>query len=329
MKSLLLLFLPLTLLAQDYPSIGKIERVDPEFDKLIPADAKIEKLAEGFTWSEGPVWKDGALLFSDVPENIVYQWRQGSNQAGVFLKPAGMLTPREGFREQGSNGLGLDAQGNLILCEHGERRLARLEKDGRQTALVDRIDGKRFNSPNDLAIRRNGEIYFTDPPYGLEKLDQSPIKELPHHGIYRLGADGKVTLLTSEIAFPNGIAFSPDEKTLYIGVSAQKASRLVAFDVQPDGSLANARTFWDAKPLQDAGEKGSCDGLKVDVNGNIFASAPGGVVVLSPAGKVLGWIKTGDLIANCGWGDDGSTLYITANHWLCRVKTSTKGDKFK
>jgi gluconolactonase len=323
-----LLFLPLAALAADYPTLGQIERLDPALDVLIPKDAKIEKLAEGFTWAEGPVWKDGALLFSDVPENMVYQWKPGATKAEIFLKPSGRLTPRPGFRDQGSNGLGRDATGYLILCQHGERRLARLEDDRSQTALVDRFEGKRFNSPNDLAIRRDGEIYFTDPPYGLEKLNDSPIKELPFHGVYRLQKDGKVSLLTKEIEFPNGIAFSPDEKTLYVGVTAPNASRIVAFDVKADGAIENSRVFWNAVPLQEAGAKGSCDGMKLDEKGNIFTSAPGGLAVLSPAGKVLGFVKTGDLIANCAWGDDGSTLYLTANHWLCRVKTSTKGDKF-
>jgi gluconolactonase len=322
------LLLPLAALAADYPAIGTIERTDPALDALIPKDAKIEKLAEGFTWSEGPVWKEGALLFSDVPANIVYRWKPGATNAEVFLQPSGLLTPKQGFREQGSNGLGLDHQGRLILCQHGERRLARVEPDGKQTALIDRFEGQQFNSPNDLAIRRNRDIYFTDPPYGLEGTDKSPLKELDFHGIYRLDPAGKLTLLTKEIAFPNGIAFSPDEKTLYVGVSAPKTTRVVAFAVQPDGTLGAGRTFFDAAPLQEAGVKGACDGLKLDTHGNIYASAPGGVVVLSPAGKTLGWIKTGDLIANCGWGDDGSTLYLTANHWLCRVKTTTKGDKF-
>ena len=184
MKSLVpllaVLFTPLLGLAADYPTLGHVDRLDPALDQLIAPDAKIEKLCEGFTWCEGPVWKDGALLFSDVPENIIYRWKEGDTKAAIFLTPSGMLTPTAGFREQGSNGLVLDPQGELVICEHGERRLARLGADRKtQTPVVDHFEGKRFNSPNDAAICRNGDIYFTDPPYGLDKLNDSPLKRNP------------------------------------------------------------------------------------------------------------------------------------------------------
>ncbi len=303
---------------------GKIERFDPAFDQLIAADAKIEKLAEGFTWSEGPVWLNGEVIFSDVPQNTAYRWKQGMTKAEVFLKPSGLLTPQPGFREPGCNGLTKDAQGRLLLCQHGERRVARYE-NGTFTALAERWEGKRFNSPNDLAVRKNGEFYFTDPSYGLEGINNSPLKEIPFNGVYRLGTDGKVTLLTKELTFPNGIAFSPDEKILYIGVSDSKATRVVAYNVKADGTIANERTFYDAQPLLKDGNRGLVDGLKIDRAGNVWSSAPGGIIVLSPAGKLLGRINTGQPTANCNWGDDGSTLYITANIFLVRVKTKTKG----
>jgi gluconolactonase len=303
---------------------GKIERYDPAFDQLVATDAKIEKLAEGFTWSEGPVWLNGELIFSDVPENTAYRWKAGMTKAEVFLKPSGLLTPQPGFREPGSNGLTKDAQGRLLLCQHGERRVARYE-NGKFTSLADRYDGKRFNSPNDLAVRKNGEIYFTDPSYGLEGINNSPLKEIPFNGVYRIGTDGKVTLLTKNLTFPNGIAFSPDEKILYVGVSDSKATRLVAYDVKPDGTIANERTFYDAQPLLKGSDKGLVDGLKIDRAGNVWSSAPGGILVLNPAGKLLGRINTGEPTANCNWGDDGSTLYITANMFLVRIKTKTKG----
>lgn len=306
-----------------YQNVGEIERIDPAFDKLVSKSTKIEKLCEGFNWSEGPVWKDGAVLFSDVPENIVYQWKPGETKATVFLKPSGLTKPTEGFREQGSNGLAVDKKGQLILCQHGDRRIARLVGDGKFETIADRYDGKRFNSPNDLAIRSNGDIYFTDPPYGLEKLNDSPLKELPFNGVYRVTPEGKVTLLTKEISFPNGIAFSPDEKVLY--VTNSKDIHIRAYDVQPDGSITNGRMFFDATTVKAPGRKGSCDGLKVDAKGNVWATGPGGVLVISPEGKYLGGILTGQATGNCAWGDDGSTLYMTADMFLCRIKTNTVG----
>jgi gluconolactonase len=302
----------------------RIERFDPAFDQLLAADAKVEKLAEGFTWSEGPVWLNGELIFSDVPQNTAYRWKEGMTQAEVFLKPSGLLAPTPGFREPGSNGLTRDPQGRLLLCQHGERRVARYES-GKFTTLADRWEGKRFNSPNDLALRKNGEIYFTDPSYGLEGINNSPLKEIPFNGVYRIGTDGKVTLLTKDLTFPNGIAFSPDEKVLYVGVSDSKATRIVAYDVKGDGTLANERTFFDAQPLLKDGNRGLVDGLKIDRAGNVWSSGPGGILVISPAGMLLGRINTGQPTANCNWGDDGSTLYITANMFLVRVKTKTKG----
>ena len=332
MKRLLLL-LPLTLFAADPDPIPEfkvsIERLDPAFDALIAPDAQIEKLAEGFNWSEGPTWFKGSCVFSDVPENIIYQWKPGATAATIFLKPSGMLTPREGFREQGSNGLAVDAGGRLIICQHGERRIARLNADGTQTALADKFDGKRFNSPNDLAIRRNGDIYFTDPPYGLDKGNDSPLKEQPVNGVYRIGGDGKVSAVLKDVTFPNGIALSPDEKILYIAVSDGKHTNIMAYDVQADGSVANGREFFDAEKVKKPGLKGGCDGMKVDAKGNVFATGPGGVLVISPAGKHLGTLLTGQQTGNCCFGDaDGSELFICADMFLCRVKTKTKGAGF-
>jgi gluconolactonase len=325
MKLLPLLALPVVVFAQEKlpPFDMAIERLDPALDALLAPDATVEKLAAGFNWSEGPTWYRGGVVFSDVPENIVYRWQPGATQAEVWLKPSGLTTPTPGFREQGSNGLGVDAQGNLILCQHGDRRIARMVEHGKFATIADRYEGKKFNSPNDLAIRRNGDIYFTDPPYGLEGLNQSPIKELPWNGVYRVDTAGKVTLLTKDVSFPNGIGFSPDEKTLYVANSGDK--NIMAYDVQADGSLANGRLFFDAKPLGAGGRKGSCDGLKVDAQGNLWATGPGGVLVLSPAGKHLGTVLTNQATGNCCWGDDGSTLYITADMYLARVKTKTKG----
>lgn len=303
----------------------KIERLDPAFDQLVPKDAVIERLAEGFNWSEGPVWKAGAVLFSDVPENTIFRWAEGDKVASVFRKPSGGMESTPDFREPGSNGLAVDAEGRLLICQHGMRRIARLEADGSETPLAERYEGKRFNSPNDLAVRRNGDIYFTDPPYGLAGLNQSPLKELPFSGVYRVAKDGNVRLLTAELNFPNGIAFSADETILYVAVSDGAQPRIMAYDVLADGTIGKGRIFFDATTVRAPDRKGSCDGLKIDKAGNLFATGPGGVLVISPGGKHLGSILTGQATANCGWGDDGSTLYITADMFLCRVKTATKG----
>ncbi|MHA3769925.1 SMP-30/gluconolactonase/LRE family protein [Verrucomicrobiota bacterium sgz303538] len=292
-----LLFAPIAVLAaQQTPPAPSVERLDPAFDALLAQPAQVEKVCEGFNWSEGPVWKDGAVLFSDVPENIVYQWKPGETKATVFLQPSGMTSPTAGFREQGSNGLTVDSQGRLVLCQHGDRRIARFLGNGKFETIADRYEGKRFNSPNDLIIRSNGDIYFTDPPYGLDKLNDSPLKELPFNGVFRVTPDGKVTLLTQEISFPNGLAFSPDEKILYVANS--KDVHIRAYDVQPDGSIANGRLFFDASKLQAPDRKGSCDGMKVDTQGNIWTTGPGGVLVISPEGKHLGTILTGEATGN-------------------------------
>jgi len=309
-----------------YPTFGEIERNDPALDAILPKDAKLEKLAEGFTWSEGPVWvrSGGYLLFSDVPRNVVFKWKEGAGTK-EFLIPSGYSgkTPRGG--EPGSNGLTLDSQGRLVLCEHGDRRVARLEKDGKQTSLADFYKWRRFNSPNDLVFKSNGDLYFTDPPYGLMQKNDDPAKEIPYSGVYRLDKKGEVTLLTQELTYPNGIAFSPDEKKLYVAVSDPDRAIWMVYDVQKDGTIANGRVFFDATGMVKQGKKGLPDGMKVDKAGNVFATGPGGVLIFSPAGKHLGTINTGEPTANCGWGDDGATLYITANMYLCRVKTATKG----
>ena len=317
------LLAPVALYAADFSP--KIESADAALDAVLAPDVAIEKLAEGFNWSEGPVWFQNSIVFSDVPENIIYQWKPGETKATVFMKPSGMLTPREGFREQGSNGLGVDPEGRLLICQHGERRVARVEKSGQQTSLADKFEGKRFNSPNDLARRKNGDLYFTDPPYGLDGLDKSKLKELDFNGVFRVTPDGKVSAVIKDLSFPNGLAFSPDEKTLYVAISDPQAPRIMAYDVEGDGSVAKARVFFDAKPLVAADRKGLPDGLKVDALGNLWATGPGGVLVISPAGKHLGTILTGQSTGNCAWGDDGGTLYITADMFLYRVRTKTKG----
>jgi len=321
MKFLALALLTASALAADPTFSGSIERLDPALNALITPDAKIELLASGFNWSEGPVWRDGGIVFSDVPENTVFGWKEGDKVASTFLKPSGSLS-NDG---QGSNGLALDASGSLILCQHGERRIARLEKDGSFTSLADRYDGKRFNSPNDLTIDKSGIIYFTDPPYGLKKGTQP---ELPHHGIYAVGKSGKVSLLISNIRFPNGIALSPDQSILYIAVSDPQNTRVMAYDLKSGDTpaVSNGRLLFNAQPLKSPERKGGCDGLKVDASGHIWTTGPGGVLILNKDGKHLGTILTGQATANCAFGGpERDTLYITADMFLLRLKTQVKG----
>jgi gluconolactonase len=307
-------------------SLGTIERFDPRFDKIVPPGSKMEIIGEGFDWSEGPVWdKPGKfLLFSDVPMNTVYRWKAGMAKPEVFLKPSGYTgtTPRGG--EPGSNGLVRDPEGRLVLCQHGDRRIARLEAGGKFQTIVDNYEGKKFNSPNDAVYASDGSLYFTDPPYGLLGKNADPKKEIPFNGVYRLSAKGELTLLTKEMTYPNGIALSPDEKTLYVANSDPEKAIWMAFPRKADGTIGEGRVFFDAtrgvKTL-----KGLPDGMKVDKDGNLFATGPGGVLVFAPDGTHLGTLNTGEATANVGWGDDGSTLYITADMYLAKLKTSTKG----
>lgn len=310
-------------------TLGSIDRKDPKFDALIPKDAKIEVLAGGFKWTEGAVWdkKHNSLLFSDIPNNRVVRW---SAKDGVkdFLKPSG-YTGKEEFKgvEPGSNGLAFDDHGNLILCQHGDRRIARLGKDGKSfETVVDKYMDKRLNSPNDLVFAKNGDLYFTDPPYGLPGQVKDPAKELDFQGVYKLTPKGELTLLTKEMSRPNGIGLSPDEKTLYVANSDPDKANWMAFPINADGTLGKGKVLHDATAdVKASPNKGLPDGLKVDAKGNIFATAVNGVYVFSPDGTFLGRIVTNDKTANCGWGDDGTVLYLCTNDKLTRIKTSTKG----
>jgi gluconolactonase len=309
----------------DRKTIGRVERADPRLDRLVPRDAVIEVLAEGMRWSEGPVWDRaaGRLLFSDVPNNVVHAWSEKDGLSS-FLKPSGYSGPEGGGgREPGANGLAFDAQGRLILCQHGDRRISRLE-DGKLVTLVDRFEGKRFNSPNDLVLAADGSIYFTDPPYGLTKTFDDPGREIGWNGVYRLAPEGRLSVVVKDLRAPNGIGLSPDGRMLYVGQSDPDRPVVMAYDLAKDGSVSGSRVFFDTTPLRKNGP-GAPDGLKVDREGNVFTTGPGGVLVLTAGGEYLGTIVTGVPTANCGFGDDGATLYITANDKLCRVRTTTKG----
>jgi gluconolactonase len=312
-------------------TIGRIERLDPRLDQLLPQDAVIEVLALGFRWSEGPVWDraHGRLLFSDVPQNVVHAWSRDGGLS-VFLRPSGYTGPAAGGgREPGSNGLAFDALGRLVLCQHGDRRIARLEAldgaAGRFATLVDRFLGKRFNSPNDLVFGPDGALYFTDPPYGLTRTFDDPAREIGWNGVYRLARNGRLSVLVQDLRAPNGIGLSPDGKTLYVGQSDPERPVVMAYDLHADGTVSNGRVFFDTKPLRSTGP-GAPDGMKVDSAGNVFTTGPGGVLLLTPRGEHLGTIVTGVPTANLAFGDaDGRTLYITANDKLCRVRTLTRG----
>ena len=300
---------------------GSILRLSPRFSSLVPPGAVIEKVAEGFTFIEGPVWirEDSQLLFSDVRGNAIHRFSDAAG-TGLFIE-AFFGGSQEGRRTWGPNGLTRDAMGRLVVADQGRRQITRIEADGSYTALATSYDGRRLNSPNDVVYRSDGWLYFTDPPYGLEGLDESPLKELPFNGIYRLGPSGELQLLSREQLRPNGLAFSPDESTLYVANSDAARALWMAYDVGP-GGLSNARVFHDATGWP---EDGVPDGMKVDVAGNLFATGPGGVWVIAPDGTHLGIIQPGELPANVGFADDGRTLYMTARTGLYRIRLSTEG----
>jgi gluconolactonase len=317
------------------PALGTIERLDPRFDRIVPKNAVVERIAEGFDWAEGPVWqggRGGVLYFSDVPRNVVYEWK---DNRGVreYIKPSGYTGKEPRGGEPGSNGLLLHPESQqLILMQHGDRRVALHQGGpggGGFKTLADNYMGKKFNSPNDGVFKSNGDLYFTDPPYGLEKGVDDPKRELDFQGVYRLSKDGTVTLLTKEMSRPNGIAFSPDEKTLYVANSDPEKAVWMAFPVKADGTLGEGRVFFDAtKWVGQPGKLGLPDGMKTDQAGNLFATGPGGVLVFAPDGTHLGTFATGQATANCAWGVDGSTLFITADMYLGRVRLNTKGKGF-
>jgi gluconolactonase len=305
-----------------------ITSFDPRFERLVPKDARLEKIADGFTWVEGPVWhkQGGYLLFSDIPANAVYRWKPGE-RVTLFLKNSGYsgTTPFVG-KEPGSNGLALDANGQLVLCRHGDREIGRLEADGRITPLADSYGGRRINSPNDLVFKSDGVLYFTDPPFGLPMVFDNPDKAAVQ-GVYRVAKDGKVTLLIENIKAPNGIGFSPDERILYVSDVDPNRAAWLAYDVKPDGTVGNGRVLFDATRWRQDPFFGP-DGLKVDRHGNIFGARPGGVSVIASDGTLLGTIETGQPTSNVAWGEDGRTLFITGGTSVYRLRVTTDGAHF-
>lgn len=306
----------------------EIVRVDPALDAIVSSDAKLEKLAGGFLFTEGPVWvsatanTSGYLLFSDPNANTIYRWST-DGQVSVFRTKSGYAGFNVGeYHQPGSNGLTLDKQGRLTINQHGNRRVIRVEPRGNVTVMADQHDGKRLNSPNDLVYRSDGALYFTDPPFGLPKVFDDPRKELPYSGVYCVN-DGQVRLVSTDLDAPNGLAFSPDEKFLYVNNWNDKKKVILRYDVQPDCTLKNGRLFFDMTntPGNDA-----LDGLKVDQQGNVYSTGPGGLWIISPEGRQLGLIKGPEDPHNMAWGDDdGKTLYITASTGIYRMRMNIAG----
>jgi gluconolactonase len=313
---------------KNYPTMGKVIYEDPEFEKLLPKTSQVQVLASGFTWTEGPVWNrsEGHLLFSDVPENKVYKWDEKSG-ISVFLTPSGYTGLGEYSDERGSNGLLIDNLGRLISCEHGDRRISAMPlTTGGKITLSEGLGGKRFNSPNDIIQHaKNNNYYFTDPPYGLPDKHNDKSRELKVFGVYKIDNEGNTTLQVSDLTRPNGLAFSPDGKTLYVAQSDAERAIWMSYPVDEKGNIGKGYVFYDATPMVKAGKAGLPDGLKVDSAGNIWSSGPGGMLVFSPKGKLLGRIEMGEFTSNCAWGDDGSVLYMTVDGYICRIKTSVIG----
>ena len=304
---------------------GEIVRLDSTVNRIVPLDAKVEKIAGGFQFTEGPVWHpEGYLVFSDPNANTIYRWTT-DGQVSVYRPKSGYAGVDIGeYHQPGSNGLTLDADGRLSINEHGRRRVVRLEKNGVITVLADRYQGKRLNSPNDLVYKSDGSLYFTDPPFGLPKVFDDRRKETPFSGVYRLAADGTLQLLTTDLTGPNGLAFSPDERFLYVDNWDVKRKVIMRYPVHSDGTLGNGEVFVDATRSHPGAQ--AWDGLKVDEAGNVYAAGPEGIWILSPDGKHLGIIKASETPANFAWGDqDGRTMYITARTGLYRVRLNIPG----
>ena len=308
-----------------YKTLGAIERCDASLDDIIDTSAKAEIIAQGLDWSEGPLWiqPEKMLLFSDVPQNIIYKWTEEKGKE-IYLTPSGYTDSTKRGGEMGSNGLLLDPSGNLVLCQHGNRQMARMDAPLNQPKasyipIASVYAGKKFNSPNDAVYNSAGELFFTDPPYGLEKQLEDPKKEIPFQGVYKVKKDGKIILLCDSLTRPNGIAFLPGEKTLIVSNSDASKPFWYAFDLGQNDSLYNARIFYKASGY-DSSVKGLPDGLKVDRNGNIFATGPGGVWIFNREGKLLGKIKLSDAASNCAFSPDQKTLYVTNDMYVLRIK---------
>jgi gluconolactonase len=329
MKKFLLVFLILALTgfsyAQQIKPGSRLIVKNPLIYQIIPENAEVEILADGFEWTEGPLWlpSENKLIFSDIPSNSIFEWTENAGKK-LYLKPSGFTGKEKRVGEPGSNGLLLNASGELVLCQHGDRRVAKMaaplsNPKAEFVTLADNYNGEKLNSPNDAAFHKNGDLYFTDPPYGLEKNVDDPKKELDFQGVFKVGKTGEVVLLTKELSRPNGISFSPDNKKLYVANSDPSRAIWMVYDVDKNGLLKNGKVFFDATELTEI-LKGLPDGLKVHPNGWVFATGPGGVLVFTSLGEHLGTIFTGEATANCAFNADFSELFLTADDYLLRVK---------
>jgi gluconolactonase len=317
------------------PAGPSIVRADAAFNVIVPAGAKLERLAADLPFLEGPVWvrngKSGYLLFSDIPGNVIRKWTP-DGKLSEYLKPSGFTgsdasqvggsneTPHGTVYLIGSNGVTLDPQGRVVFCAHGDRAIVRVERDGKRTVLADRFEGKRINSPNDLVYKSDSSLYFTDPPAGLRGRDKDPRRELDFQGVYLL-KDGKLQVVVKDLVLPNGLAFTPDEKYLYVDNSPKKT--IMRYEVRPDDTLANGKIFID---MTGQTGDGSPDGMKVDSSGNIYSTGPGGILIYSPEGKYLGKIETPEVGTNLAWGGpNAKTLFITTRSSLYRIGLNVRG----
>ncbi len=324
-KLIPLLFAVVLFACNKHTTIGNIERSDASLDAIIDKNAVVEIIAEGYEWSEGPVWVESEkmLLFSDVPTNKVYKWTE-SKGAELYLTPSGYTGKTARGGEMGSNGLTLSKDNKLTLCQHGNRQLAWMDaplSDPKPVfrTIINNYQSKKFNSPNDLVDRSNGDLFFTDPPYGLEKNMDDPLKEMPFQGVYCVKPSGEIKLLIDSITRPNGIALTPDQKTLIIANSDSTKAYWYAFDLDANDSLIHPRIFYNAEEAR-LKEKGNPDGMKIDKNGTVFATGPGGVWIFDQNAKVLGRIRIPGAVSNCAFSPDEKTLYITADMFVLRLK---------
>ncbi len=308
-----------------YPTIGNIERIDESINEIISPKAKAEIIAEGFDWSEGPLWieKNNMLLFSDIPRNAIYKWTE-KNGAELYLKPAGYTGSVQRGGETGSNGLILDKNNKLVLCQHGDRRMARMDAPinnplPKFITIADGWQNKKLNSPNDAVFNSKGELFFTDPPYGLEKGMNDPLKEIPFQGVFKVNISGEVKLVTDTLSRPNGIAFFPGENTFIVANSDGNKPNWYAFDINRNNEVINGRIFYSAEGY-DKSLKGGNDGLKIDRNGNVFATGPGGIWIFNSQGKLLGKLRLNEAASNCALSADEKTLYITNDMYIVRFK---------
>jgi gluconolactonase len=305
------------------PTELHIERADPALDAVVGPDAVLERVAGGFAFTEGPVWSaDGSLLFSSPNTNVIYRWHP-CGRLTVFRAKSGYTGTDIGrFTQPGSNGLTFDSQGRLTICQHGNRRVIRVEPHGNITVLADAYEGRRLNSPNDLAYRSDGTLFFTDPPFGLPEMFDDPGKELPFSGVFAV-RDGRVTLVTDELAGPNGLAFSPDERYLYVGNWDPERKLVVRYELGPHDQVLDSRVLFD---MTDADGEDAIDGLKVDQAGNVYACGPGGIWVISPRGQHLGTLRLPEAPHNLAWGDaDARALYVTALTSVYRIRLQIPG----